>query len=1135
MAVTTRQSNLLVAEDWTKVYQTFRNADFQSYDFQTLRKSMIDYLRLYYPEDFNDFIESSEFIALIDLISFLGQSLAFRGDLNARENFIDTAQRRDSVLKLARLISYNPKRNIAASGFLKIDSVSTTEQLFDSNGLNVSGLVINWNDSTNSNWLEQFTIIVNASLNSTQIIGKPSNSQTINGVINDEYQINLIPGIVPTYGFSASVEGASTKFEIVSPTSVNRTNIYECNPTIGSAFNLLYRNDNFGNSSTNTGFFLYFKQGALNYVDFNFADSIPNRIFSVNTSNINNTDVWLYSLNTQHQLDVLWESVPVVGNSNVIYNTLANKNIYQINSRAGDQIDLVFGDGAFANLPQGNFRLYYRVSNGLNYKITPDEVTGIVIPVNYVSRSGRTETINIRASLQYTVANSASRETVEDIRLKAPQQYYTQNRMVNGEDYNILPYTLYSNIVKVKAVNRTSSGISRYLDVIDTTGKYSSTNIFAQDGYLYADQFAKSFDFTFASTHDITRILSGPVRDILSSKELLQFFYSAYSTIVSVDTIWNFSTSFTNGITGYFFNSVNAILPVGPTISTATRAIRPGAIIKFYAGDNRHFNAQHQLIPGPTIALTDKYYIYVSVTLVNGNGTNNGAGNFSTGLGPVSLSSYVPTGAIVDVIFPAFTTTLSKELTSDATMRILALQDFGLRYDLLSYSWVVVESVNVDLYSPFSLSNAGDNTGYWRDASWIFNFQKVPSGYIVTYRGTSYTFESVNETDFYFDNTIKIYDPTTGLTVKDHINILKINAKPDSPDALGTDYIWDIHKSITEVDGYDNPHKIYITFADSNNDGLPDNPELFDLIVSPTTNASSKYIYFKNTYGYDNFVISVPMDSINFCSNYMSNSDLQLHRNLYTNGQLFYIPVENRFYQLLVSGITEGTNVQVYTLTEVFDYYVKSGRQNLYFQYRHNSPNYRRIDPSPNNIMDLYILTKQYSADYQTWIRDTSDTIIEPVVPTGESLMLEFSGLEDYKSISDSIIYTSAKFKPIFGAKSAENLRAIFKVVKNPNISISDNDIKTSIIAAINTYFNTTNWDFGDTFYFSELAAYLHQALVPNISSVVIVPASSNNVFGSLLQINANFNEIIISAATVDNIEIITAITAAQINQTGVI
>jgi hypothetical protein len=190
MAITTRQTGLLVAEDWTKLYQTFRNADFQSYDFETLRASMINYLRLYYPEDFNDFIDSSEFVSLIDLIAFLGQSLAFRSDLNARENFIDTAQRRDSILKLARLISYNPKRNISASGFLKINSVSTTESIFDSNGFNLAGLVITWADSGNDNWLEQFTAVVNDSLVSNQIIGKPSNSQLINGILNEEYQID---------------------------------------------------------------------------------------------------------------------------------------------------------------------------------------------------------------------------------------------------------------------------------------------------------------------------------------------------------------------------------------------------------------------------------------------------------------------------------------------------------------------------------------------------------------------------------------------------------------------------------------------------------------------------------------------------------------------------------------------------------------------------------------------------------------------------------------------------------------------------------------------------------------------------------------------------------------------------------
>ena len=193
MAQTTRQTNLLVQQDWTKIYQTFTNADFTSYDFETLRGAMINYIKSYYPETFNDFIDSSEYLALIDMIAFLGQSLAFRTDLNARETFIDTAQRRDSILKLARMLSYNPHRTTAASGLLKFDSVSTTEKLIDSNGFDLSNTVVHWNDLSNDSWLEQFTSIINASLVSSETIGKPGNSQKINNIQTDEYSISLDP------------------------------------------------------------------------------------------------------------------------------------------------------------------------------------------------------------------------------------------------------------------------------------------------------------------------------------------------------------------------------------------------------------------------------------------------------------------------------------------------------------------------------------------------------------------------------------------------------------------------------------------------------------------------------------------------------------------------------------------------------------------------------------------------------------------------------------------------------------------------------------------------------------------------------------------------------------------------------
>ena len=190
MATTDRQNRLLVAEDWRKIYTAFQQADFKSYDFETLRRTMIAYLRENYPDDFNDFVESSEYVALIDLIAYVAQSLSFRVDLNARENFLETAERRNSILRLARLINYNASRNKTATGLLKFDSVSTTQSVRDFTGTNLANVTVVWNDATNSNYREQFLTILNAANLQGQRFGKPRESGTIGGI--DRRCIQLI-------------------------------------------------------------------------------------------------------------------------------------------------------------------------------------------------------------------------------------------------------------------------------------------------------------------------------------------------------------------------------------------------------------------------------------------------------------------------------------------------------------------------------------------------------------------------------------------------------------------------------------------------------------------------------------------------------------------------------------------------------------------------------------------------------------------------------------------------------------------------------------------------------------------------------------------------------------------------------
>jgi len=1100
MATTTRQTSLLVQQDWTKLYQTFRNADFQSYDYETLRKSMIDYLRTYYPEDFNDFTESSEYIALIDLIAFLGQSLAFRTDLNSRENFLDTAERRDSVLKLARLISYNPKRNIPASGYLKIDSVSTTETIVDSNGLNLANLLVTWNDAANENWLEQFTSVMNAALISSQVVGKPGASNTINGILNDEYSVNIVPGVTPVYKFNASIEGINMPFEAVSATSYNQNYIYEKDPKPTGVFNLLAKNDNQGNGSINTGFFVYFKQGELKTLDFTLNDSLPNRVTNINFDNINNNDVWLYGLTSQNVPGVKWTQIPAIGGLNVVYNQESERNLYQVNTRSNDQVDLVFGDGAFANIPQGSFRLYYRQSNGLGYKITPDEMQAVSFSINYVSRNNRIETLTVRASLNYTVTNSSAKESINDIRTKAPQQYYTQNRMITGEDYNTLPYTSFNNILKVKAANRASSGISRYLDVVDSSGKYSSTNIFGDDGLLYKNYDNTTKSFTYTTVNEVNRVIFNVAKPMVSKKEVSHLYYETATRFVPDTTAtWNQSSATTHTSTGFFNAGVN----IGVGATGNYQYITMGALIRFVPPTGYYFDKNNQLQAGTTTLVTDKNYIYASVD--------------STSSPMLTVSQFIPTGAIVDYIIPVFKNDWPSSLVSTISSQILANKNFGVRYDIPTMSWTIINNINLSLGS-FDLSTAGSNS----DSSWFLAFTYNNGQYTITQRNLYYYIHSVLQTRFYFDPKTKTYDSTTGLILKDHIKILRTNSKPDSSEPLTVDQIWYVYDSVIQPDGYQDTQKILVTFPDSNNDGIPDDPSLFETVVDPAVNSSIKYVFFKQRVDYNSFINYSVVDTGTIVSIYPTLSAISLNSGLYLDGQVFYAYTENNFY-IWSNGLVTQTN----------DYIARIGRQNLQYQYRHNSPNNRRIDPSPNNIMDLYILTKSYNTQYTAWIRDTSNKVIQPVAPTTEELRTDFGTLENLKALSDTIIYNSVKFKPIFGAKADPVLQATFKIVKNPNITVSDNDIKAQVVSAINNYFDITNWDFGESFYFSELSAYLHNKLTPNVSSIIIVPSSSTAQFGGLYQINAEPNEIIVSAATVDNIEIISAITAAQLNQTA--
>ena len=1144
MAKTTRQTAIFGVEDWKQIYQTYREADFQSYDFETLRKSFIDYLRLYYPETFNDYIESSEFIALLDVMAFMGQALAFRTDLNTRENYIDTAERRDSVVRLANLVSYTAKRNTAAEGFLKVFNVTTTENVVDYNGVNLSNVTVNWADPTNNDWQEQFTAIINASLIDSQKVGRPGNRQTILGVRTDEYAINLVPGFLPVIPYSATVDGVNMPFEAMTSTSVGRDYVYEPSPQPNTSFNVLFRNDQLGFQSANTGYFFFFKQGILQNQDFNLTERISNRTVDINIEGVNNTDRWLFQLDNLGNINQEWKFVEN------IYQAAAERSttllpVYSVTSRANDQITMIFGDGVFSQIPVGIFRAYVRASNGLQYIINPEEMQNVVLPISYIDRNGNLQTITFTCGITRPVSNSQAREPIAEIKQRAPARYYTQNRMVNGEDYNLFPYTAYNSIIKSKALNRASIGTSRYLDLIDNTGKYSSTNTFSSDGGLWKNNVYPTILFSWTNRNDIADVITNQIQPALIGPTVKQFYYANFpretvNTGATAGYTWNQSTTLANETTGYFRNTTNSAtwpdgtpIPVGDSTSDVFKYIVPGALIKFVSPTGYYFDRNNRLVQGTPMRADERTEIWASAQAIVGDGYNGGLGNLTSGAGPITINNFVPTGAIIDSIVPLFVTDLPNSIQQQMTQQILLNRQFGLGYDNdgsvtgSPYTWYLITSTNLNTgtqenISAWSQQYAGNTSGQGLDASWLVAFTVQNQNYTITFRGLSYYFGSVLQTRFFFYEDQLVYDSRTGTIIKDFINVLAVNTQPDSTQPLPGDIYTTIIGQPVESDGYVDDFQVLVSYRDSDNDGVPDNPDFFDEIVGTTTNPGS-LVFLQQTVDFDNLQRYLLVEEGVVTYEYATYDEIELNKTAWTPGQVFYAYSEDAFYQLSIN--VDG----VRTIISVTGWIARTGRQALYFQYRHNSPLTNRIDPGSTNIIDLYVVTLSYYTAYQNWLRDTTGTVTEPAVPTIDELSTEYQGLQDYKMLSDNVIVNSVVFKPLFGAKASPELRATIKVIRAQNSTASTSEIKSSVLAEMNNYFSIDKWNFGDTFYFSELAAYLHRQLGTIISSVVLVPLDQQKSFGDLYEIRSAPNEIFSNGATINNIDVIEALTSTNL------
>ena len=99
------------------------DVSYLSKDFDSIKSDLIDYLRRYFPDDYQDFNEASGGMAILELLAYIGDSMSFYIDRQVNEGFIERALEEKNVFSLAQNLGYQPKFSRPAVVNLSISAI----------------------------------------------------------------------------------------------------------------------------------------------------------------------------------------------------------------------------------------------------------------------------------------------------------------------------------------------------------------------------------------------------------------------------------------------------------------------------------------------------------------------------------------------------------------------------------------------------------------------------------------------------------------------------------------------------------------------------------------------------------------------------------------------------------------------------------------------------------------------------------------------------------------------------------------------------------------------------------------------------------------------------------------------------
>lgn len=458
-----------------KKNKKYVSIDYTARDFNSIRENLVNYARRYYPETVIDFSEASFASMMVDTVAYTGDLLSFYLDYQYNESFLASAVDYENVIRLARQFGYTPRTTPSAFGTIALYVIVPA----NTNGL---GPVTEYLPIIKENSIFSSTTGVQFILTKDVRFSDPTNEVV-------PARIDPNTGVPTSYAIRAYGEVTSGIIRNISVDIGSFQKFRKVNIADPNYVEILSVVDSQGNSYYEVDYLsqdVVFKSESN--IDPDTRERTPNvlvpvaapRRFKVEKRSVGFSMIFGQSSGQNFLNQSIAEP------TNILLNRYARE---YVTDDFFDPNNLISNESLGIGPENTTLTISYRTNNFSSVNCPPGSLKIPTSPiVKYNNELVVPESVksSIRVSVECfneeNIYSSNTPETIEEIRMKAMENFSTQSRAVTSQDYESICYHMpnkFGSIKRVRAIRDEDSqkrNINLYVISEDQNGNLVESN-----------------------------------------------------------------------------------------------------------------------------------------------------------------------------------------------------------------------------------------------------------------------------------------------------------------------------------------------------------------------------------------------------------------------------------------------------------------------------------------------------------------------------------------------------------------------------------------------------------------------------------------------------------------------------------